>query len=180
MGSAHGALTYDAQTFWELNEKRGGRHTGDDLNGIGGMNSDLGDPVHAVANGLVVYAGEPSPGWGKTILLAHRTRDGAILQSMSAHLESIAVPVGGLVARGEKIGAVGTANGNYLAHLHFEMHAADGLSFGGGYLNHRTNRLDPTGTVESLRNAPDDNLGKSVSEIVAQIERESIPMPTSF
>jgi murein DD-endopeptidase MepM/ murein hydrolase activator NlpD len=180
LGSAHGALTYDAQSFWEMNEKRGGRHTGDDLNGIGGMNTDFGDPIYAVANGLVVYAGEPSPGWGKTILIAHRTQGGEILQSMYAHLESIAVPVSGLVTRGEKIGEVGTANGNYLAHLHFEMHAADGISLGGGYVNYRTNRLDPTNTVERLRHAPDDDLGSSVSEIVEQIERENIPLPTSF
>lgn len=180
MGSPHGALTYNAQAFWELNERRGGRHTGDDINGIGGMNSDLGDPVFAVGNGLVVYAGEPSPGWGKTLLLAHRTLEGNIIQSMYAHLESIAVPVGGLVSRGERVGAVGSANGIYLAHLHFEMHDADGITLGGGYVNYRSNRLDPTGTVQALRGAPDDDVGLSVSEIVRQIERENIPLPTSF
>ena len=59
LGSEHGALTYNARPF------RMARHLGDDLNGIGGGNSDLGDPVHAIAAGRVVYAGEPGPGWGK-------------------------------------------------------------------------------------------------------------------
>lgn len=179
MGSEHGALSYNAQAFWELNEQRGGRHTGDDLNGIGGMNTDFGDPVFVVANGLVVYAGEPSPGWGKTVLIAHRTLTGEIVQSMYAHLEDIAVPMGDLVSRGERIGSVGTANGNYLAHLHFEMHDSDGLSLGGGYVNYRTNRLDPTATVQALRGAPDDLVGPSISEIVQQIERENLVIPIS-
>ncbi|MDP0491540.1 MAG: M23 family metallopeptidase [Verrucomicrobiota bacterium JB023] len=151
MGSTDGALTYNAQAFWEMNERRGGRHTGDDLNGIGGMNTDLGDPVFSVANGLVIYAGTPSRGWGKTLIVAHRTEDGEILQSMYAHLHSISVAMNTVVQRGERIGRVGGADGVYPAHLHFEMIDANGLSLSPGYLMHRTNRIDPTGTLEARR-----------------------------
>lgn len=158
LGSEHGALTYNAQKFWEMNEKRGGHHTGDDLNGIGGMNSDLGDPIFSVADGLVLYAGEPSPGWGKLLVIGHRTADGQTLHSMHAHLDRIEVPRGTLVARGSRIGTVGTANGYYLAHLHFEMRMSDSVDIGAGYAMYPLNRLDPTATVEKLRNAVPEEL----------------------
>lgn len=156
MGAANGALTYNAQKFWEMNDARGGHHTGDDLNGIGGMNTDLGDPVTAAADGLVVYAGEPSPGWGKTAVIAHRAADGRMLESMYAHMHTLEVPVGKLVSRGERIGSVGTSNGYYPAHLHFEMRESDGVDIGAGYSMLPLNRLDPEVTVAALRGAPED------------------------
>lgn len=161
MGSEHAGLVYNAQKFWEMNEKRGGHHTGDDLNGIGGMNTDLGDPVFSTADGLVVYAGEPSPGWGKIIVLAHAAADGRPLHSMYAHLHRIDVAMGSLVARGGKIGTVGTANGYYPAHLHFEIRTSDGVDIGAGYAMFPLNRLDPTATVAALRNAGEDGLSAS-------------------
>ena len=161
MGSEHGGLVYNAQKFWEMNEKRGGHHTGDDLNGIGGMNTDLGDPVYSVADGLVLYAGEPSPGWGKMLVIAHAAADGRMLHSMYAHLHRIDVAVGALVVRGARIGSVGTANGSYPAHLHFEVRASDGVDIGAGYVMVPLNRLDPAATLEELRNAEPDELSDS-------------------
>jgi hypothetical protein len=161
MGSEHGALVYNAQKFWEMNEKRGGHHTGDDLNGIGGMNTDLGDPVFAVGDGLVIYAGEPSPGWGNIVVLAHKAPDGKPLHSMYAHLHRIDVAVGSLVARGSKVGTVGTANGYYPAHLHFEMRTGDGVDIGAGYAMHPLNRLDPAATIAGLRGSHEEALTPS-------------------
>ena len=161
LGSDHGGLTYNAQKFWEMNEKRGGHHVGEDLNGIGGMNTDLGDPVFATADGLVLYCGEPSPGWGNVLVIAHRTLDGRTLHSMYAHLNRINVALGSLVPRGSIIGTVGTANGYYPAHLHFEMRASDGVDIGGGYAMDPRNRLDPLATIAALRNAAPADLSPS-------------------
>jgi murein DD-endopeptidase MepM/ murein hydrolase activator NlpD len=153
LGSNHGGLVYNAQKFWEINDRRGGHHTGDDLNGIGGMNTDLGDPVFSTADGLVIYAGEPSPGWGKLVVIAHTAVDGRPLHSMYAHLHRIDVVLGSLVARGGKVGTVGTANGYYPAHLHFEMRTSDGVDIGAGYAMFPLNRLDPMATIAALRNS---------------------------
>ena len=173
MGSEHGGLVYNAQKFWEMNEKRGGHHTGDDLNGIGGMNTDLGDPVFSVADGLVLYAGEPSPGWGKLVVIAHTAPDGRPLHSMYAHLDRIDVVPGTLVPRGGKVGTVGTANGYYPAHLHFEMRTGDGVDIGAGYAMYPLNRLDPAATVASLRNAGADVL--SPSPLAVALLRKDAP-----
>lgn len=172
MGSETGGLTYNAQQFWEMNEKRGGHHTGDDLNGLGGMDTDLGDPVFATADGMVVYAGEPSPGWGKTLVVAHRAPDGRLLQSMYAHLHRIDVPVGNLVARGRRIGLVGTANGYYPAHLHFEMRHSDGVDIDRGYGSERLNRLDPEKTIMALRGTSPDRPSPSLLPVA--LEREAM------
>lgn len=143
MGSEHGALTYNAQRF-RLN-----RHLGDDLNGIGGLNSDLGDPVFAAGFGRVVYAGVPGPEWGRMIILAHRVPDSdaptktRVIQTVYAHLEQIDVRPDQLIQRGEKIGTVGSADGRYLAHLHFEVREGPYVNPGVGYASSPLNRLSP-------------------------------------
>lgn len=161
MGSEHGALTYNAQPFSAPNPKRGGPHLGDDLNGIGGMNTDLGDPIFACSDGLVVFAGEPGAGWGKTLILAHRTGSDGILHTMYAHLDRIRVTVGSLVPRGAQIGTCGTANGHYPAHLHLEIRRSNHIDINGGYGTPPLNRIDPCATIHRLRNAPADDLAPS-------------------
>src|SRR5437660_9327232 len=65
LGSEHGALAYNAQRFTE------NHHLGDDLNGIGGENFDLGDPIYAVADGRVLLARPGGPGWGNVLIVFH-------------------------------------------------------------------------------------------------------------
>lgn len=155
MGSEHGALTYNAQPF------RINRHLGDDLNGIGGLNSDLGDAVYASGFGRVVYAGVPGPGWGKMIILAHRMReeDGTkVIQTVYAHLDQILVKPDQMVQRGEKIGTVGTADGQYLAHLHFEVREGPYVNPSVGYADAPLNRVSPELFLKMHRGAPEPQL----------------------
>lgn len=158
LGSEHGALTYNAQPF-RLN-----RHLGDDLNGIGGMNSDLGDPVYAAGSGRVVYAGVPGPGWGKMIILAHRVPDLVdpkkihIIQTVYAHLDQMSVKHSQLVQRGDQIGSVGTAGGQYLAHLHFEVREGPYVNPSVGYADAPLNRLKPEQFLLEHRGAGDETL----------------------
>ena len=143
MGSSHGALTYNAQAFWDHNQRRGGHHTGDDLNGIGGMNSDLGDPIFAQCNSLVIYRGEPSSGWGNILLLAHKDREGRIYNTLYSHLDTSFPIIDTLIHRGDQIGTVGTANNNYPAHLHLELRKSSGIHIGAGYRTQQGEYLPP-------------------------------------
>ncbi len=157
MGSHHGALTYNARPF------RISRHLGDDLNGIGGENSDLGDPVFAAGMGRVVYTGMPGAGWGKMIIVAHRLpaddEAGPVVQTMYAHLDQILVKPGQVVQRGEKIGTVGTGEGAYLAHLHFEVRQGPYINPAEGYADTPLNRLSPEAFIQSHRGAGAADLG---------------------
>lgn len=150
MGSEHGALTYNAQPF------RVSRHLGDDLNGIGGLNSDLGDAVFAAGLGRVIYAGEPGTGWGRMIILGHRVPGNGkarVIQTVYAHLDQILVRHGQAVQRGERIGTVGTAGGQYLAHLHFEVREGPFVNPGVGYADAPLNRLSPEAFLREHRGA---------------------------
>ena len=44
---------------------------GEDWNGLEGGNKDLGKPVYAAANGLVVLARDMRMGWGNLIIVRH-------------------------------------------------------------------------------------------------------------
>src|SRR6266700_2191476 len=62
LGSENGAMTYNAQPFTK------NHHLGDDLNGIGGEDNDLGDPIYAIADGRVRLARDGGPGWGNVVI----------------------------------------------------------------------------------------------------------------
>ncbi|MBE7495130.1 MAG: M23 family metallopeptidase [Verrucomicrobiaceae bacterium] len=157
LGSQHGALTYNARPF------RISRHLGDDLNGIGGENSDLGDPVFAAGTGRVVYTGMPGSGWGKMIIVAHRQpagdEAGPVAQTMYAHLDQMLVKEGQIVQRGEKIGTVGTAEGAYFAHLHFEVRLGPYINPAEGYADTPLNRVSPDRFIAERRGAGATDLG---------------------
>lgn len=150
LGSALGALTYNAQPFLVS------RHLGDDLNGIGGKDSDLGDPVYAAGDGEVVYSGWAGEGWGNTAILLHRLAGGELVTTLYGHLDTVRLPVGAIARRGEKLGTVGTAGGKYLAHLHFEIRPANVLDPGTGYADSALGRQSGEVFLKKQRGAPSD------------------------
>ncbi len=101
-------------------------HYGEDWNGVGGGDTDLGDPIHAVATGIVLFSHDVQVGWGNVVLIRHAYREpktGKVrfCDSFYAHLQQRLVEVGTYVKRGQKIGTMGSNRGMYPAHLHFEM-----------------------------------------------------------
>jgi murein DD-endopeptidase MepM/ murein hydrolase activator NlpD len=65
------------------------------------------------------------------------------------------VPAGRDVRRGERLGSVGTADGRYLAHLHFEIREGPYINPGQGYADNPLNRVDPETFLRAHRGADD-------------------------
>ena len=148
LGNENGAMAYNAQHFTE------NKHLGDDLNGIGGENSDLGDPIYAIADGRVLLARDGGPGWGNIVILLHAYLENGerkYVQSYYGHVQDMLVHPGEIVKRGQQIATVGTANGRYFAHLHFEMREFITPFIGPGYRDDTRGWLDPTKFIEAHR-----------------------------
>lgn len=108
-----------------------GSHTGEDWSGNGGGDSDLGDPVYATADGVVVFSADAKVGHGNVIILQHTylEKDGrpVVCESSYHHLHERLVEENAIVKRGQKIGTMGNANGLYPVHLHFELRKTPGM-----------------------------------------------------
>jgi murein DD-endopeptidase MepM/ murein hydrolase activator NlpD len=131
---------YDAQPFGV------NHHLGNDWNGNGGNDTDLGDPVFAVSSGIVTEAVDHAGGWGNVVRIAHPCG----VESLYAHLDVIGVDLGGQVRRGQQIGTIGNAHGQYRAHLHFELRDRY-LPLGEGYAEFHSGYLDPSFYIRSHR-----------------------------
>lgn len=94
------------------------QHSGCDLNALTGGDSDYGNRVRCVADGVVVTAGQ-FPSWGGIVLIHHPALG---VWTQYAHLINIAVKAGQPVRMGDPVGQIGKgANNQFLAHLHFEV-----------------------------------------------------------
>jgi murein DD-endopeptidase MepM/ murein hydrolase activator NlpD len=76
-----------------------------------------GTPVCAAAPGTVTWAGRRAGGWG--ILVVVRHADG--VKTLYAHLSSVAVRRGDVVAGGAVLGRAGSTGDATGPHLHFEV-----------------------------------------------------------
>ncbi len=101
-------------------------HLGEDWNGNGGGNSDEGDPIYSIANGIVVFSEDYKRGWGNVVIIRHayRGKSGQIefVDSLYGHLKVRSVKLGQQVTRGQVVGTMGRGPYRmYAAHLHFEI-----------------------------------------------------------
>ncbi len=92
------------QKYWE-------RHRGLDIAAA------KGSPVYAADSGFVVYAGWSDVGYGYMVLIDH----GNGFRTLYAHLSWFYVEKGQSVAKGQKIGLVGSTGRSTGSHLHFEL-----------------------------------------------------------
>jgi len=145
VGKPNGEGYYNAQPFGENN------HLGEDLNATTGGNSDLGDPIYAVANGYVSFAQDVGGGWGNVIRIIHKLEDSTYVESLYAHCDEINVSKGSLVSKGKQIGTIGDAHGQYYAHLHFELRSKINMPIGGGYSSKIEGYLNPLKFIKSHR-----------------------------
>jgi murein DD-endopeptidase MepM/ murein hydrolase activator NlpD len=127
---------------------------GDDWNGNGGGDTDLGDPVYSIGNGIVGFSKNMKQGWGNVIRIYHNygTQSKPLfIESVYAHLHKMYVHAGMVVSKGQKIGTIGNAGGLYPAHLHFEIRDTVDMSIGRGYSKITKGYLNPTKFIKSHR-----------------------------
>lgn len=92
-------------------------------NGSGGGDTDLGQPVCAIAAGTVIGLQESLR--GQELIIEHRFLENGQLQivrSLSAGLTGVQLKQGDLVKRGQKIGEIATAAGGMPTRLYLEIH----------------------------------------------------------
>ena len=76
------------------------------------------------------------------------------------------VHAGDDVERGQQIATVGTANGRYFAHLHFEMREFTTPFIGPGYREDTRGWLDPSAFIQAHRGARrSDDVVKSAGSL---------------
>ncbi len=81
---------------------------------IGGK---TGNPIYTVDNGVVVYAGWSTWGYGNVVVVDH----GNDLQTIYAHLDTISVTCNQSIYQGDTIGTMGSTGNSSGPHLHFEI-----------------------------------------------------------
>jgi murein DD-endopeptidase MepM/ murein hydrolase activator NlpD len=145
----------EAEGYYKARGFRSGGHVGEDWDGVRGGDTDLRDPIYCAGDGIVVFARDVHLGWGNVIIVRHAYRENGnvrYVDSLYGHLNSMLVSRGQRVSRGQQIATMGTAHGQYDAHLHFEIrkNLEIGMSrskFGKNFSNY----YDPTQFINSHR-----------------------------
>jgi murein DD-endopeptidase MepM/ murein hydrolase activator NlpD len=99
----------------DYGERWGKMHKGIDIA------ADVGEPVYAVADGDVIYAGDGLRGYGNVVIIQHGQR----LSSLYAHNSTLKVKQGDRVSQGTLIALMGNTGHSTGPHVHFEMRQGD-------------------------------------------------------
>ena len=114
----------EAEGYYKARGYRAHGHMGEDWDGVRGGDTDLKDPIYSIGDGIVVFARDVHLGWGNVIIVRHAYRENGTVKYIDAlygHLHQMLVGRGQRVARGQQIATMGTAHGQYDAHLHLEI-----------------------------------------------------------
>lgn len=79
--------------------------------------ADIGEPIHAIADGYVVYAGNKIEGYGNIVVLRHDQET----MTLYAHNSRLKVKTGQHVAQGQVIALLGNSGRSTGPHSHFEI-----------------------------------------------------------
>ena len=106
--------------IWPVNGKiisRFGPKSGGQKNDGINISAAEGSPIHAVADGKVVYAGDGLKGYGNLLLIQHPGN----WISAYAHTQSIDVQVGDTIQQGDVVAYVGQTGNVTTPQLHFAL-----------------------------------------------------------
>lgn len=108
----------------------GGRHLAEDVTDPAGGAAAVDAPVHAVADGVVRYAGPNSSTYLHVVLIEHDLADGSAVCSFYGHINAPLVATGDVVTRGQPIASVAdwaVAGGGPTSntHLHYVLLSKD-------------------------------------------------------
>ena len=87
----------DAKGYYKARGFRSQGHLGEDWDGVGGGDTDLGDPIYCIGDGVVVFARDCKMGWGNVIIVRHAYRDGGTIKNIDSfygHLQRMMVRSG--------------------------------------------------------------------------------------
>lgn len=94
------------------------------------MDAPMGSPIHAVADGVVEYAGPGKAGRSDMLIILRHELGGVTYRTWHVHMypHGVHVQVGQQVKAGDVIGAVGSNGRSTGPHLHFEVHVDNNLT----------------------------------------------------
>lgn len=145
VGKPNAKTYYNAQPFMQNN------HLGDDWNAKTGGNSDLGQPIYAISNGIISEVNNYAGGWGNVVRIVHQLPNGTLKESLYAHCQDVFINDKEAVKKGQKIATIGNVDGLYYAHLHLEMRWKIDAPLGGGYSSDTSGYLNPTEFIKQFR-----------------------------